>query len=173
MRAAAIKLQRDRDGSVRCATKKNIRREFEKKPQCPVLPDRRSMRSAGRSSSGAVGPVFSFFRSIRVHAFGDRVAVDTERRRRVSDALLVSCVGFLNVKLLEFFERLVQHDVAVEHVFNYSFKAGADLHLLVLIQVWSLESGVWSLRFEIWNLEFVHASDSRFQTHRLSPVINS
>lgn len=54
--------------------------------------------------------------------------MDAERDRGVSDAFLVTRVGFLNVELLEFFERLVKHNVAIEHVFDHCFEAGANLH---------------------------------------------
>lgn len=54
--------------------------------------------------------------------------MDAESGGRVTDTLLVARVGLLNVELLEFFERLVKQDVAVEHVFNYCFEAGANLH---------------------------------------------
>ena len=86
------------------------------------------MRLAGRPARRTIRAMFPFFGAIRVNAFRDRVAVNAERRGGVSDPLLVARVSFLDVKLLELFERLVQHDVAVEHVFNYSFEAGANLH---------------------------------------------
>ena len=54
--------------------------------------------------------------------------MDAESIGRMTDALFVARVGLLNVKLLEFFERLVKQDVAIEHVFNYCFEAGANLH---------------------------------------------
>ena len=54
--------------------------------------------------------------------------MDAESIGRMTDALFVARVGLLNVKLLEFFERLVKQDVAIEHVFNYGFEAGANLH---------------------------------------------
>jgi len=54
--------------------------------------------------------------------------MDPERRGRVRDPLLVAGVRFLDVKLLEFFERFIKHDVPVKHVFNYCFQAGAYLH---------------------------------------------
>ena len=91
---------------------------------------RKLMGLARRSARRTIRAMLPLFSPIRVDTFRDRVAVNAERRGGVSDSLLISRVGFLDVKLLEFFERLVQHDVAVEHVFNYSFEAGADLHRL-------------------------------------------
>jgi hypothetical protein len=70
----------------------------------------------------------SFLSAIRIHAFRDRVAMDPERCGRVRDPFLVAGVRFLDVKLLEFFERFIKHDVPVKHVFNYCFQAGAYLH---------------------------------------------
>jgi hypothetical protein len=55
--------------------------------------------------------------------------VDAEGFGGVRDAFLVSSKRFLYVKLFEFFESFVEHDVTVEHVFDDSFKAGAYLHL--------------------------------------------
>jgi hypothetical protein len=55
--------------------------------------------------------------------------MNAERRSHVSDALLIACVGFLNAELFKRFESFVEHYVAVEHVFNDSFEAGAYLHL--------------------------------------------
>ena len=55
--------------------------------------------------------------------------MDPEGCRRVCDSLLVARVRFLDVELLEFFERLIKHDVPVKHVFDYCFQAGAYLHL--------------------------------------------
>jgi hypothetical protein len=55
--------------------------------------------------------------------------VYTEGRRGQGDALLISSEGLFNVKLLEFFEGFIEKDVPVEHVFDYSFEPGADLHL--------------------------------------------
>ncbi len=54
--------------------------------------------------------------------------MDPERGGCVRDPLLVAGVRFLDVELLEFFERFVKHDVPVKHVFNYCFQAGAYLH---------------------------------------------
>ena len=51
----------------------------------------------------------------------------------VRDPLLVAREGFLDVELLEFFERFIQHDVPVKHVFNYSFQAGAYLHFYFVL----------------------------------------
>ena len=56
--------------------------------------------------------------------------MDAERDGSVTDALLIPSVSFLDVKLLEFFECLVQQYVAIEHVLNYCFEAGAYLHLV-------------------------------------------
>ena len=52
----------------------------------------------------------------------------TERGRGVCDAFLVARERFLNIELLELFECFVKQYVAVEHVFNDSFEAGAYLH---------------------------------------------
>jgi len=46
----------------------------------------------------------------------------------VRDPFLVARVGLLDIELLEFFERFIQHDVPVKHIFNYSFQAGTYLH---------------------------------------------
>ena len=54
--------------------------------------------------------------------------MDPERGGCVRDPLLVAGVRFLDVELLEFFQRFIQHDVPVKHVFNYCFQAGAYLH---------------------------------------------
>ena len=54
--------------------------------------------------------------------------MNPKRRGGVSDPFLVARVGFLDIELLEFFERFIQHDVPVKHIFNYSFQAGAYLH---------------------------------------------
>ena len=57
--------------------------------------------------------------------------MDSQRSRRVGDAFLVARIRFLNIKLLEFFQRFIKHDVPVEHVFNHCFQAGAYLHRFV------------------------------------------
>src|SRR5262249_23851534 len=54
--------------------------------------------------------------------------MDTKRRGRMRYAFLVSRVSFLDVEFFELFECFVQHYVAVEHVFNNGFEAGAYLH---------------------------------------------
>ena len=62
----------------------------------------------------------------------------------VRDPLLVAGVGFLDIELLEFFERFIQHDVPVKHVFNYSFQAGTYLHfyfVLILVSAAERERG--------------------------------
>src|SRR2546430_5143204 len=69
-----------------------------------------------------------FLSAIRIHPFRDRVAMDPERGCCVCDPLFVARVGFLDVELLEFFERFIQHDVPVKHFFNYCFQARAYLH---------------------------------------------
>src|SRR5690242_3097309 len=56
--------------------------------------------------------------------------MNPQRRSGVSNPLLVTRVGLLNVELLEFLECLVKHDVTIEHVFDYCFETGAYLHLL-------------------------------------------
>jgi len=56
--------------------------------------------------------------------------MDAQRDSSVTDALLIPSVSFLDVKLLEFFECLVQQYVAIEHVLNYCFEAWAYLHLV-------------------------------------------
>src|SRR6266850_417460 len=62
----------------------------------------------------------------------------------VWDAFLVSGKGFLNIKLLKFFQSLIKHDVAIKHIFYYGFQAGAYLHLFpVLLSIkQSIKSGV-------------------------------
>ena len=54
--------------------------------------------------------------------------MDAQSRSRKRDALLISSEGLFDIKLFEFFERFIEKDMAVEHVFNHSFEAGADLH---------------------------------------------
>ena len=54
--------------------------------------------------------------------------MNPQRGCGVRDPLLVARVGFLDIELLEFFERFIQHDVPVKHVFNYCFQAGPYLH---------------------------------------------
>src|SRR2546430_8748183 len=54
--------------------------------------------------------------------------MDAKRRSRKRDALLISSEGLFDIKLFEFLERFIEKDMAIEHVFNHSFKAGADLH---------------------------------------------
>lgn len=56
--------------------------------------------------------------------------MNAERDGGVRNAFLVSRVGFFDVKLLKLIESFIQKDVTVEHVFDYGFKAGADLHLI-------------------------------------------
>src|SRR5437764_9263830 len=90
----------------------------------------------------------SFLSAIRIHPFRDRVAMNPKRRGGVSDPFLVARVGFLDIELLEFFERFIQHDVPVKHIFNYSFQAGAYLHFyLVLILVRSPSVSEGNLRY--------------------------
>ena len=62
-----------------------------------------------------------FLSAIGIHAFRDRVAMYPERRCGVRDPLFVARVGFLDIELLELFQRLIQKDVAIEHVFDDSF----------------------------------------------------
>src|SRR5712672_2333501 len=78
--------------------------------------------------SGGISIRLTFLSAIRIHPFRDRVAMNPKRRGGVRDSLLVARVGFLDIELLEFFERFIQHDVPVKHNFNYSFQAGAYLH---------------------------------------------
>jgi len=54
--------------------------------------------------------------------------MDAQRRSRKGDALLISSEGLFDIKLFEFLERFIEKDMAVEHVLNHSFEAGADLH---------------------------------------------
>lgn len=72
--------------------------------------------------------MFSFVGAIRIDSFGNRVAMDAQRGGGVRDALLVARECFLNVELFEFLKSFVEHDVAVEHVVDYSFQSGAYLH---------------------------------------------
>jgi len=65
--------------------------------------------------------------------------MDAQRCSRKRDALLISREGLFDVKLFEFLERFIEKDVAVEHVFDHSFEARADLHL---VSPESSESGV-------------------------------
>lgn len=65
--------------------------------------------------------MFPFRGTVGIDAFGDCVAMDSERFGGVRDALLVPEEGFLNVQLFEFLEGLIQKDVAVQHVFDNCF----------------------------------------------------
>jgi len=89
------------------------------------------------AAARAVRLVLAFLGAIRIDAFGNRVAVNAKRGGGVRNALFVSRVGFLDVKLFKFLERFIEKDLTVEHVFDYGFKAGANLHFNQ-----SLESGV-------------------------------
>ncbi len=58
--------------------------------------------------------------------------MNAERRGGVRNSFLISRESLLNVKLLELFERFIEKNVAIEHLFDDSFKAGANLHLFAL-----------------------------------------
>ena len=63
--------------------------------------------------------VLAFLGPVRIDPLGNGVAVDAEGLGRVRNALLVSGESFLNVELFKLVERLIQEDVAVEHVFYH------------------------------------------------------
>jgi hypothetical protein len=65
--------------------------------------------------------VLPLFGAIGINSFGNRVAVDAERFGSVGNALLVAHKGLLDVELLELGQGLIQHDVAVKHLFDYCF----------------------------------------------------
>ena len=88
------------------------------------------MRFRIPASACAVLLMLAFLCAIRINALRNRVAMNAEGGGGVRDAFLVSRVSFLNVKLLELIESFIQKDVTVEHVFDYGFEAGADLHLI-------------------------------------------
>ena len=59
-------------------------------------------------------------------AFGEGVAVDAEDGSRVREVLFVTREGLLYVQLLKLAERLVQEDVALEHLVDQAFESGAN-----------------------------------------------
>ena len=65
--------------------------------------------------------VLALGRAVGIDALGNCVAVDSQGFGRVGNALLVAHESFLDVKLFEFFEGLIQKDAAIEHVFNQGF----------------------------------------------------
>ena len=58
---------------------------------------------------------------IRVDPLGNGVAVDAEGIGSIGNALLIADESFLDIKLFEFLEGLIQEDVAVEHILNDGF----------------------------------------------------
>ncbi len=54
--------------------------------------------------------------------------MDAEGVGSIGDALFVAREGLLNVQLLELPQSFVQHDVTIQHFFDYSFQSGAYLH---------------------------------------------
>jgi len=65
--------------------------------------------------------VFAFLSPVGIHALGNRVAVDTEGFGGVGNSFLVTSESLLNVELFELCQGLIEHDVAVQHLFNHSF----------------------------------------------------
>jgi len=120
MRATAIRYDNHKDGSVRWRTKKGFDRKIAEQPRDIANDDGCHASSMGFAIQpmSAVGAMLSLLSPIGIYALGNCVAVNAERRRGMSDPLLVASVSFLNIELLKFFERLVKHNVAVEHVFN-------------------------------------------------------
>lgn len=55
-------------------------------------------------------------------ALGEGVAVNAEHGRSIRDVLLVPRQGFLDVEFLEFAERFIQKDVALEHFVDQVFE---------------------------------------------------
>jgi len=74
------------------------------------------MSFAISAAAGAVLLVLAFLGAIRIDAFGNRVAVNAKRGGGVRDALLVSRVGFLDIKLFKLLECFIEKDVPIEHV---------------------------------------------------------
>jgi len=64
--------------------------------------------------------VFAFLGSVGMNALGDRVAVNAERDSGMRDVFVVAHKRLFNVKLFEFCQGLIEHDVAIEHFVNYS-----------------------------------------------------
>lgn len=65
--------------------------------------------------------VLAFLCAVGIDAFGDGVSVNAERFGRMGNPLFIARECFLNVELLKLGQRLIKCDVAVEHIFNYSF----------------------------------------------------
>jgi hypothetical protein len=76
---------------------------------------------------GALSPVrvsevvLSFGGAVGIDPLGNRIPVDAQGFSRMRNAFLVSGEGLFNVKLFKLVERFIQKDVAVEHIFDYSF----------------------------------------------------
>ena len=65
--------------------------------------------------------MLAFGRAVRVNPLGNRIAVNAKGFGGVGNALFVARESLLDIKLLEFFEGLIQKDAAIEHVFNNGF----------------------------------------------------
>jgi hypothetical protein len=76
-----------------------------------------------------------FLFSIRIDSLGDGIAVDAEGVGGIGDALLVAREGLLNVQLFELVQRLVQPDVAIEHLVDHCFQSGAYFHRISLTRL--------------------------------------
>ena len=77
--------------------------------------------------------------------------MDPEGCGCVRDPFLVAVVRFLDVELLEFFERFIQHDVPVKHVFNYCFQAGTYLHRSFVLICYARSPSVCEGNFQFSN----------------------
>ena len=77
-----------------------------------------SMVARSVISGGCV--VFTFLGAVGMYALGDGVAVDAERDSGLRDVFVVARKRLFNVKLFEFCQGLIEHDVAIEHFVNYS-----------------------------------------------------
>src|SRR5215216_7432252 len=75
-----------------------------------------------------VGGGGALLRAVACDALGEGVAVDAERGGRAREVLLVARERLLDVELLELFEGLVEHDLAVEHLVYQGFEPGAHRH---------------------------------------------
>src|ERR1700730_138314 len=78
--------------------------------------------------AGFAGATGGFLAAVRIDPLGDRIPMDAQGSGSVRNPLLVPTVRLLNVKLLEFFQGFIEHNMTVKHVIDYCFQAGAYLH---------------------------------------------
>jgi hypothetical protein len=80
-------------------------------------------------TAAAVLSMLPLLSAVGIHPFRNCVAMNAECGGGVRNAFLVSRVGFLDIELFEFLKSFIEQNMAVEHVFDYGFEAGANLHL--------------------------------------------